>query len=247
MKNQFDFTGKRVVITGGSRGIGLDIARAFTEQGARVAVLGRDGARAEEAAASLGGEARSAALDISDESAVTDTFGTILGDWDGLDILINNAGVTRDKLLPVLKPDDWDSVMATNLRGTYLCSRAALRPMLKQRWGRIINVTSVIGLTGNAGQSNYAASKAGIIGFTKSVAREIASRTVTVNAIAPGLIDTDMTRALKEEQREQILAQIPLGRFGGGEEVAGTALFLASELAGYVTGEVIRVDGGMAM
>lgn len=240
------FEGKRVIVTGGSRGIGEAVAKAFADQGARVAILGRDGARAQETASQISG-AKGWALDVADEAAVQEVFAEILGEWDGADILINNAGVTRDKLVPAMRTPDWDDVIATNLKGTYLCSRAVLRPMLKQRQGRIINVTSVIGLTGNAGQANYAASKAGIVGFTKSLAKEIASRSVTVNAIAPGLIDTDMTRALNDDQRSEIQSQIPLGRFGSGADVAGVCLFLASPAADYVTGEVIRVDGGMAM
>ncbi|MGE3164174.1 MAG: 3-oxoacyl-[acyl-carrier-protein] reductase [Planctomycetota bacterium] len=243
----FDFAGKRVAITGGSRGIGLEVARAFASRGARVALLARDPERAAEAASSLPGEARAWALNVAEESSVNDTFGAVVGEWGGLDVLVNNAGITRDNLVPMLKADDWDDVLATNLRGVFLCSRAVLRPMLRQRSGRIVNITSIVGLTGNAGQANYAAAKAGIIGFTKSLAKEIATRSVTVNAVAPGLIDTDMTRALTDEQRAQILRQIPAGRFGSTAEVASAVLFLASDAAGYVTGEVLRVDGGMAM
>jgi len=174
-------------------------------------------------------------------------FGRITEELGGVDVLINNAGITRDTLVMSMKADAWDDVMSTNLRSVFLCSKAVLRPMIRQRGGRIINVTSVIGLTGNGGQGNYAASKAGIIGFTKSLAKEIASRSITVNAIAPGMIDTDMTRELGEGTREEILGQIPLGRLGSGDDIARTAMFLASEAGAYITGETIRVDGGMAM
>ncbi|MEM7264315.1 MAG: 3-oxoacyl-[acyl-carrier-protein] reductase [Planctomycetota bacterium] len=242
----FDFEDRRVVVTGGSRGIGESIARGFAERGAKVAVLARNLEKAEATAANLGDKARAWAADVSDETAVAETFGSIIDEWGGVDVLINNAGVTRDKLLMQMKSDDWDDVLTVNLRSCFLCSKAILRPMLKQREGRIVNVSSVIGLTGNAGQSNYAASKSGIIGFTKSLSKELASRNITVNAIAPGMIDTDMTRSLPEETQEQIKTQIPLGRLGSGEDVAAAALFLASGAAGYITGEVIRVDGGMA-
>ncbi len=242
----FNFEGKRVVVTGGSRGIGESIARGFAGAGAKVAVVARNLEKAEATAASLGGECRAWALDASDESSVAEAFGAIHEEWGGVDILVNNAGVTRDKLLMQMKSEDWDEVLGINLRSCFLCSKAVLRPMLRQRAGRIINITSVIGLTGNAGQSNYAASKSGIIGFTKSLARELASRNITVNAVAPGMIDTDMTRSLPEEAQEQIKSQIPLGRLGSGDDVAAVTLFLASDAAGYVTGEVIRVDGGMA-
>ena len=242
----FDFEERRVVVTGGSRGIGESIARGFASAGARVAVVARNLEKAQETAGALGANAQAWALDASDEASVAEAFGAIQEEWGGVDVLVNNAGVTRDKLVMQMKSEEWDEVLGINLRSCFLCSKAVLRPMLRQRTGRIINVTSIIGLTGNAGQSNYAASKSGIIGFTKSLARELASRNITVNAIAPGMIDTDMTRSLPEETQEQIKAQIPLGRLGSGDDVAALALFLASDAAGYVTGEVIRVDGGMA-
>lgn len=243
----WNFEGKRVIVTGGSRGIGASISRAFAERGAHVAILARDLERARAAAAEIGPSAQAWATDVADESAVQESFDAALEALGGVDVLVNNAGITRDKLLMQMRSGDWDEVMAANLRSCFLCSKAVLRPMLRQRAGRIINVTSVIGLTGNAGQANYAASKAGIVGYTKSLARELASRSITVNAVAPGMIDTDMTRSLPEAAREQILGQIPLGRLGSGAEVAGAVLFLASEASTYVTGEVLRVDGGMAM
>lgn len=241
------FENKRVIITGGSRGIGEQVARSFASAGARVAILARNEEKAKESAAAIAGDVNAWGLDVADEAAVNEVFGQIMDQWEGCDVLINNAGITRDKLVPMMKSADWDDVVSTNLRGTFLCARAVLRPMLRQRSGRIINITSVVGLNGNAGQANYSASKAGIIGFTKSLAREVASRTVTVNCIAPGLIDTDMTQALNDKQREQIMGQIPMGRFGTGEEIAAATQFLASDGAAYITGEVLRVDGGMAM
>jgi 3-oxoacyl-[acyl-carrier protein] reductase len=242
----FDFQDSRVVVTGGSRGIGEAIVAAFAQAGAHVAAVARTKETIEAAAARIDGKVTPFSCDVADESAVTETFAEIAKTLGGIDVLVNNAGITRDGLVMSMKAEDWDQVLATNLRSVFLCSKAVLRPMLRQRKGRIINVTSVIGLTGNAGQGNYAASKSGIIGFTKSLAREVASRSITVNAIAPGMIDTDMTRELGDDVRETIVAQIPLGRLGSGSDVAGTALFLASEAAAYVTGETIRVDGGMA-
>ena len=247
VQDLFDFSGKCVIVTGGSRGIGESTAKAFAERGARVAVLARNVDRAQATADSLGGEAKAYGVDVSDEASVTDAIGSVVTDFGGVDVLINNAGITKDNLLMRQSVDDWNQVIDINLRGTFLCSRAVLRPMIKKRAGRIVNITSVIGLTGNTGQGNYAASKAGIIGFTKSLAKEVASRAITVNAIAPGLIDTDMTRSLGEDAQKKILEGIPLGRFGDGAEVASATMFLASDAASYVTGEVLRVDGGMAM
>ncbi|MFQ5654842.1 MAG: 3-oxoacyl-[acyl-carrier-protein] reductase [Planctomycetota bacterium] len=243
----FPFEGKRVVVTGGSRGIGEAVVRHFAGRGAKVAIIARDPERARAASDAVDGDSRAWAADISVESSVKEVFASITGEWGGVDILVNNAGVTRDRLLLQMKADEWEVVMATNLRGTFLCSRAVIRPMLKQRSGRIINISSVIGLIGNAGQGNYAASKAGIIGFTRSLAREVATRSITVNAIAPGMIDTDMTRSLGEEAQKEILGRIPLGRLGTGDDIAAAALFLASDSAAYITGEVLRVDGGMAI
>jgi len=242
----FGVEGKRVIVTGGSRGIGEAIAREFVKAGAKVAILARNLDRAQELVQQIGEGAQAWAVDVADEAGVAETFGQVIEAMGGVDVLVNNAGITRDKLLMQMKADDWDDVLATNLRSCYLCSKAVLRPLLRQRSGAIVNVTSIVGLTGNAGQSNYAASKAGIIGYTKSLAQELASRSITVNAVAPGMIDTDMTRTLPEGTQELIKGQIPMGRLGTGEEVAGTVLFLASPAANYVTGEVIRVDGGMA-
>ena len=242
-----DLTGQCVVVTGGSRGIGLDIAKAFAQKGAKVAILGRNLEAAAAAAKELDGEAEAFACDVSNESQVTEAFAKITESFGRIDVLVNNAGLTRDNLIPRMKCEDWDLVMDANLKGVYLCSKAVVRTMLRQKAGRIVNISSIIGLTGNAGQSNYAASKAGMIGFTKSMAKEVASRGVTVNAIAPGMIDTDMTRELKDEVREQIIGNIPLARLGSGEDIAHAVLFLAGSGGAYITGETIRVDGGMAI
>lgn len=241
-----EFTDRKVLVTGGSRGIGESIAAHFASCGAKVAVAGRDRDRAASACEKMDGDARPFSLDVGDPESVDSSFGAIVDDLGGLDVLVNNAGITRDKLVMALRDEDWEDVIATNLRGTFLCSRAALRPMLRQRAGRIINITSVIGLTGNPGQGNYAASKAGIIGFTKSLAQEVASRSITVNAIAPGMIATEMTENLDDEQKASIMKKIPMGRLGESDEIAQVVLFLASASASYITGEVIRVDGGLA-
>ena len=242
----FNFKDTKVVVTGGSRGIGEAVVTAFAKAGARVAAVARTQSRLDDVIGRTEGEVMGYACDVADEAAVTETFVKIGADLGGIDVLVNNAGITRDTLVMSMKAEAWDDVIATNLRSVFLCSKAVLRPMLRQRSGRIINVTSVIGLTGNAGQGNYAASKSGMIGFTKSLAREVASRAITVNAIAPGMIDTDMTRELGEDATKAILGQIPMGRLGSGEDIAGAALWLASSGASYVTGETIRVDGGMA-
>jgi len=242
--------GKVVLVTGASRGIGRGIAEALASAGATVVLGARDETKLAEAVtaiATAGGSASAVALDVCRRESVDTAMAAVLERHGRLDGLVNNAGITRDNLLLRMKAEEWEAVLATNLTGVYHCTQAALRPMLKQRSGRIVNVTSVVGITGNAGQANYAASKAGVIGFTKSVAREVASRTITVNAIAPGFIDTEMTAAMTDKARETVASSIPMGRVGKPEDVAGAALFLLSDAAAYVTGQVLGVDGGFHM
>lgn len=244
---QIDLTGRVAVVTGGTRGIGRGIAAALAACGARVAVVGRDADRAAAAAAELGAPARGYACDVADSAAVDALVAAVEREMGSLDILINNAGITRDNLVVRLRDRDWTEVIDANLRGPFLTTRAAARGMMKRRWGRIINISSIVGLTGNKGQANYAASKAGLIGFSKSVARELASRHVLVNVVAPGLIETDMTTAMTREARTAMEQRIPLERLGSPADVAGVVAFLASEAAAYITGQVIVVDGGLAM
>ncbi len=242
--------GRVSLVTGASRGIGRAIARALALEGAIVFVGARDETRLAEVVrecADAGGTAVALGLDVADRASVDIALQKILEAQGRLDHLVNNAGITRDNLLLRMKKEEWDQVIATNLTGTYLCTQAVLKPMLKQRSGRIVNVTSVVGLTGNAGQANYAASKAGIIGFTKAVAREVASRSITVNAVAPGFIDTDMTAAMTEKARESLTSSIPLGRVGRPEDIASAVAFLVSDAAAYITGQVLGVDGGFHM
>lgn len=239
-------TGKIALVTGSTRGIGRAIAEGLVGCGARVAVVGRDLATAEKVAEELG-EARGFACDVSDPASVTMLVQSVEDAFGQLDILVNNAGITKDNLMARMKDEDWDAVMATNLRSAFVATRAAQRGMMKRRWGRVINITSVVGLVGNKGQANYAASKAGLIGFTKAAAKELSSRNILVNAVAPGYIQTDMTAQLNEEARTALSSQIPLGRLGEPKDIAGAVAFLASDLAAYITGQVLVVDGGMVM
>lgn len=248
MKGRFE--GRVAVVTGGAKGIGRAIVQAFAEGGARVVVSGRDGAALEKACDETrmgGGEALAVQADVSKEEDTDSLCQKTIAAFGKADILVNNAGVTRDGLILRLSDEDWNQVLDTNLKGAFHCIRAFARPMIRQRWGRIVNVSSVIGLTGNAGQTNYSASKAGLIGLTKAVAKELASRHITVNAIAPGFIETAMTEALASDVREGLMARIPLGRLGAPADVAHAVAFLCSEEAAYVTGQVLTVDGGMVM
>ena len=245
----FDLSDKVAIVTGASRGIGRGIAALMAARGAHVVAAARGdhaaGTVAEIAAA--GGRAEAASLDVTDSGAVEALVAGVLARHGRIDILVNNAGITRDQLMLRMKRDDWDQVMATNLTAAFTCSQAVLKPMIKQRRGRIVSVSSVVGQTGNAGQANYAASKAGLIGFSKALAREVASRSVTVNVVAPGLIDTDMTRAMTDKAQVDWASQIPLGRLGAVADVAAAVCFLASDEASYITGQVLAVNGGMYM
>jgi 3-oxoacyl-[acyl-carrier protein] reductase len=245
------FENQTAIVTGAGRGIGHAIAARLASEGARVACVSRSEENAKRTADELNkaraDSAKAYAVDVADHGAVQKVGAQILEDFGKIDILVNNAGVTRDGLAMRISIEDWDTVINTNLRGAFNFTQAIIRAMIKQRSGRIINITSVIGLIGNAGQTNYAASKAGLIGFTKSLARELASRNITVNAIAPGFITTDMTAGLSEEIKKTIQSQIPLGKTGTPEDVASTAAFLASAEASYITGQVLCVDGGMVM
>jgi 3-oxoacyl-[acyl-carrier protein] reductase len=242
---QIDLAGRVALVTGSTRGIGRSIATTLSGAGARVAVVGRDRARAEEAAGQIGGEARGFACDVSDTASVTALVDEVEKAFGSVDILVNNAGLTRDNLLMRIKDADWDAVLDANLRGAFVAIRAASRGMMKRRWGRIINIASIVGITGNKGQANYAASKAGLIALSKSVAKELGSRNILCNAVAPGFIETDMTAAMTAEARAAMSAQIPLERLGKPEDIAGIVAFLASEHAAYITGQVFVVDGGM--
>lgn len=243
---------KTAIVTGGSSGIGYAIATTFAEQGARVAIIGTNAEKGNQSAAAINEKtgAKSVAFyqaDVSKTEQVDECLKQILEVFGKVDILVNNAGITRDQLIMKMSPLDWDEVMATNIKSCYNTCRFLARPMLKARTGKIINVSSVVGLTGNAGQANYAASKGAMIAFTKALALEFASRNILVNCIAPGFIETNMTSSLTEGQRESILSKIPLGRLGLPQEVANAALFLAADLSSYMTGQTITVDGGMVM
>ena len=246
-----ELKGKAALVTGGSRGIGRAVCLELARRGACVAVnYAGNAAAAEETVESckaMGVDAFSVQADVADAAACDAMVKEVLSRFGRLDILVNNAGITRDGLMPMLKDADWDAVLDANLKGAFHCMRAAYRPMMKQKYGRVVNLSSIVGLRGNAGQANYAASKAGLIGLTKSMAKELAGRNVTVNAVAPGFIDPDMTAALPEKARESMLASIPMGRLGQGEDVAKAVAFFAGDGAGYVTGQVLCVDGGMAV
>jgi 3-oxoacyl-[acyl-carrier protein] reductase len=245
----FDLSGKVALVTGASRGIGRAVAVLLAGRGAHVIAAARaDHADATVAAIQgAAGKAERVSLDVTDRSAVETLVAGTLERHGHVDILVNNAGITRDQLLLRMKQDDWDQVIATNLTAAFVCAQAVLRPMIKQRSGRIVSISSVVGQTGNAGQANYAASKAGLIGFSRALAREVASRNVTVNVVAPGLIDTDMTRAMADKVHGDWAAQIPLGRLGDTTDVAAAVCFLASDEASYITGQVLAVNGGMYM
>jgi 3-oxoacyl-[acyl-carrier protein] reductase len=239
-------TNKTALVTGASRGIGLACARALAESGARVVLAARDRARLEEASAQIPNSTW-VELDLSSPDSIKAAFAQAVTGAGRIDILVNNAAITKDGLALRMKKDDWDAVLATNLTGAFLAIQQVLQGMMKERWGRIINISSIVGETGNPGQANYVASKAGLVGLTKSLAQEMASRNITVNAIAPGFIETDMTAKLSDDLKSTMLAHIPLKRFGKAEDVAAAVRFLASDEAGYITGHVLDVNGGMYM
>lgn len=242
-----DFNGKVALITGGARGIGKAIATRLSEEGASIAICDIVLEEAQRAASELKTKAIGLRADVSNSSDVAKLFEDVIKEFGRLDILVNNAGITRDALLLRMKEEDWDSVIDINLKSVFLCSKEAVKIMSKQRYGRIVNIASVVAFMGNPGQANYSASKAGIVGLTKTIAREYASRSITVNAVAPGFITTPMTDALPENVKAEMLKSIPIGRFGSPLEVADAVCFLASEGAGYITGQVIHVNGGMFM
>jgi 3-oxoacyl-[acyl-carrier protein] reductase len=244
---QIDLSSRVALVTGSTRGIGRAIAGTLVQCGARVAVVGRDKGKADEVAAELGAGAIGFACDVTDTAAVAQLVSDTEAAFGSLDILVNNAGLTRDNIVMRLRDEDWDAVLNANLRGAFATIRAASKGMMKRRWGRIVNISSVVGIIGNKGQANYAASKAGLIGLTKSVAKELASRNILVNAIAPGFIETEMTDAMTAEARKGLIDAIPLGRLGSADDVARTVAFLSSDYASYITGQVLVVDGGMVM
>jgi len=243
---QIDLSGRSALVTGSTRGIGRGIAQTLSDSGANVAVVGRDPATAEVVAGTMR-SARGFGCDITDGAAVAALVEEVEKTFGAIDILVNNAGITRDNLLLRLKDDDWDAVLDANLKAAFVLTRAVCRGMMKRRWGRVINIASIVGLVGNKGQANYAASKAGLIGLTKSVAKELSSRNILANVVAPGFIETDMTASMTADARETLSKQIPLERLGTPSDIAGVVAFLASEHASYITGQVFVVDGGMVM
>ncbi|MHB8376006.1 MAG: 3-oxoacyl-[acyl-carrier-protein] reductase [Dehalococcoidia bacterium] len=250
MKRLFDLTDRVALVTGGSRGIGRAIALALAAHGAKVAInYASNAAAAEETAAAIGGEGAAVTLrgDVADPAQAAALVQGTIAAFGRIDILVNNAGVTSDDLILRMSEADWDKVIDTNLKGTFSVTKAALRPMVRQRWGRVICVSSVAGIVGNAGQANYSAAKAGVAGFAKAVAKEVASRNITANVIAPGFVDTEMTRHLTDAQRREIIGMVAMGRTGKPEDIAPAAVFLASDEAAYVTGHVLTVDGGLVM
>ncbi|MDX1963168.1 MAG: 3-oxoacyl-[acyl-carrier-protein] reductase [Pirellulales bacterium] len=245
---QVDLTGQVAIVTGASRGLGKAIALRLGECGAKVACLARDQAKLAETVAAItaaGGQATAFAVDVTQSASVTEVVDQIATDWQRVDILVNNAGITRDTLLLAMKDEQWDDVLNTNLRGPFLFTRAVLRTMMGQRYGRIINISSVSGLMGNPGQANYSATKAGLIGFTATVAKEMAKRNITVNAVAPGFIESEMTAALGPALADEVKKRVPVQRLGRAEEVADTVLFLAAPGSGYITGICLTIDGGL--
>lgn len=242
-------SGRTAVVTGSTRGIGRAIAEKLAQEGAVVIVSGRSQEQADQVAADIeaaGGKAIGVAADVADPESAEALIKAAIDETGRIDILVNNAGITRDNLFMRMKQDEWNAVLDVNLHGVYNCTRAAVRPMMKQRFGRIINVSSIVGLMGNVGQTNYAASKAAVIGFSKSLARELASRNITVNVVAPGYIRSDMTDVLSDEIKEKLMEQIPMGRVGEPDEVAHAVLFLADDASSYITGQTLVVDGGMS-
>ncbi|WP_022727477.1 3-oxoacyl-[acyl-carrier-protein] reductase [Fodinicurvata sediminis] len=243
----FDLTGRVALVTGASGGIGGAIARALHQRGAKVALSGTRREALDSLAAEMGEGTSVLPCALDDAKAVAALPGQVSEALGGFDILVNNAGLTRDNLAMRMKDEEWEQVLAVNLTAAFQLSRAALKPLMKNRWGRIIGITSIVGVTGNPGQTNYAASKAGMIGFSKSLAGEVATRGITVNCVAPGFIETAMTDVLNEDQKERMLASIPAGRLGSPQDVAAACVYLASEEAGYMTGQTLHVNGGMAM
>jgi len=236
--------GKVVLITGAGRGIGLGIAHCFVQQGASVVVTDLDAAMTQAAELELGKDAMGLVADAASQVAMRDAVNQVIGRYGKLDVLVNNAGITKDNLLMRMSDDQWDDVLNINLKGSFTCTRSVIKHMMKKKFGRIINITSIVGITGNAGQANYAASKSGLIGLTKSIAKEVASRGITANCVAPGWIETSMTDQLSTEVKNKFLSQIPTGKIGQSKDIANTVIFLASDEASYITGQTITVDGG---